>query len=620
MGIKYFYSQWLKKSNFKGVILNSIPTKYLYGLSIDMNGLFHEIAKMFYYIDENTNVVDKSKLEFLENSTEKELIDKYYEKLDENLEELLRIFRPSRYLFLCVDGLGNASKITQQKSRRYTSSQMKSKDKRKSFFDSNCITPGTTFMNDLDAHIIEWINKNRQKLPEMVIYSSHKMPGEGEHKIYKLMKDYLNLEEIENIDPYYHGIYGLDGDLYMLSLLSVIHNIVIIRKEKNNSLNYVDIKAFKKELIHKLTYEWTYYFNPKIVIQDYVIIVFLIGNDFLPSIVSLEDIKVSLNHMLEIYNQLEKPLTDEFGQIIWNNFYNFIYFLEREERNFLIKKASKQITYEFKTLDSVLIKKKNSSFIPNLNYSDNKYIIKEFTDEQFYQFRNNWYSKIFNPQIKLKDFEEFEENEVEKISLSYIYGIQWVLNYYIGNSVNNNYFYQQLYAPLLVDLLKSLKKSINDEKTVNIKDVQELPNSIKLNLLYQLVAVIPPYSINIIPEKFRHLILDDGPLSYMCPIEFKLDFEGKNKDYEAIAILPQIDLNSLKREVDLLCPKIKKWAKDENGVAYNYYDSRVPNGMGIEKINFISIIKKNPIKKYKDTDINQGKDINFDFKKFFKSK
>ena len=58
----------------------------------------------------------------------------------------------------------------------------------KSFFDKTSITPGTDFMNKLDEYLLSWLETNSYKLPELIIYSSHRLIGEGEHKIYHLLK------------------------------------------------------------------------------------------------------------------------------------------------------------------------------------------------------------------------------------------------------------------------------------------------------------------------------------------------------------------------------------------------------------------------------------------------
>lgn len=60
-------------------------------------------------------------------------------------------------------------------------------------FDSNCITPGTPFMDRLQAQLKYYVNK---KISEdatwkniTVILSGHDVPGEGEHKIMEYIRN-----------------------------------------------------------------------------------------------------------------------------------------------------------------------------------------------------------------------------------------------------------------------------------------------------------------------------------------------------------------------------------------------------------------------------------------------
>jgi 5'-3' exoribonuclease 1 len=60
-------------------------------------------------------------------------------------------------------------------------------------FDSNCITPGTPFMDRLQAQLKYYLNK---KVSEdsawrnvTVVLSGHDVPGEGEHKVMEFIRN-----------------------------------------------------------------------------------------------------------------------------------------------------------------------------------------------------------------------------------------------------------------------------------------------------------------------------------------------------------------------------------------------------------------------------------------------
>jgi len=121
-----------------------------------------------------------------------------------------------------------------------------------------------------------------------VLFSNEKVPGEGEHKIFKYMKnaDYGDNDKLI--------IYGLDADLIMLSMVSHINNIFLLREKTQfgsycfqidgYEFMYLDIDILKTCLLD----EFTNYINDikyeDIVrlIDDYVFLMFIIGNDFIP--------------------------------------------------------------------------------------------------------------------------------------------------------------------------------------------------------------------------------------------------------------------------------------------------------------------------------------------------
>jgi 5'-3' exoribonuclease 1 len=99
-------------------------------------------------------------------------------------------------------------------------------------FDSNCITPGTTFMSEISSRLHTFIQAKLQNDPRWahleVVYSGHDVPGEGEHKIMQYIRDY-------KVGPHYdpavtHCMYGNDADLILLALATHEPNFCILRE------------------------------------------------------------------------------------------------------------------------------------------------------------------------------------------------------------------------------------------------------------------------------------------------------------------------------------------------------------------------------------------------------
>ena len=104
-------------------------------------------------------------------------------------------------------------------------------------FDSNSITPGTEFMEQVGKHLKWFIRKKIKEDPLWrnltIIFNGHDVPGEGEHKI----MEYIRLERSK---PDYqpnqrHCMYGQDADLIMLGLASHEPYFTLLREVINFS-------------------------------------------------------------------------------------------------------------------------------------------------------------------------------------------------------------------------------------------------------------------------------------------------------------------------------------------------------------------------------------------------
>jgi 5'-3' exoribonuclease 2 len=90
----------------------------------------------------------------------------------------------------------------------------------KKSFDSNVITPGTTFLSGvadaIRSYVRDRLASHRLWKNLTVIFSDANCPGEGEHKI----MEFIRQERASaTYDPNQtHCIYGADADLIMLGL------------------------------------------------------------------------------------------------------------------------------------------------------------------------------------------------------------------------------------------------------------------------------------------------------------------------------------------------------------------------------------------------------------------
>ncbi|KAI8424729.1 hypothetical protein MSG28_006682 [Choristoneura fumiferana] len=209
-------------------------------LYLDMNGIIHPC----------THPEDKPP-----PKDEDEMMVAIFECID----RLFRIVRPRKLLYMAIDGVAPRAKMNQQRSRRFRASKetgekieevarirsellakgayLPPERPKEAHFDSNCITPGTPFMDRLSKCLHYYIHDRLNNDPGWkgikVILSDANVPGEGEHKI----MDYIRRQRAclwhsapPALSATLHVLCGADADLIMLGLART-SQLTIIREE-----------------------------------------------------------------------------------------------------------------------------------------------------------------------------------------------------------------------------------------------------------------------------------------------------------------------------------------------------------------------------------------------------
>jgi 5'-3' exoribonuclease 1 len=153
--------------------------------------------------------------------------------------------------------------------------------------------------------------------PEIVL-SGHEVPGEGEHKIMEYIR---NARAQPDYNPNVrHCLYGLDADLIMLGLLSHDPHFCLLREEvtfgrqsKNKSKElehqnfYLMHLCIVREYLElefqelKAPGAMSFTFDMEKVIDDFILMAFFVGNDFLPNLPHLHINEGALATMFRIY-------------------------------------------------------------------------------------------------------------------------------------------------------------------------------------------------------------------------------------------------------------------------------------------------------------------------------
>jgi len=534
-------------------------------LYIDANCLIHPQAAKI--CEEYKNLLNNDNIEILEQKIISACI-KYISKL---IEET----KPTDLIYIAVDGVAPMAKIKHQRQRRfkYIYDNDKINEIKKKYgieiehkWNTSAITPGTIFMTKLTKKIIAWIEQSNYKVKK-IIFSSCYTPGEGEHKILQYIKntiDTFNENKLNDVNV----IYGLDADLIFLSLASNIDKTYLLREtteietKKENLSNlddfsYVDIDLLKKIIVK----EMTKYLNEKErkeinkmrIVNDFIFLCYLCGNDFLPNIPSLS---IGI-HMTNTRNGLELIL-DTYSVIMKNrldNNNNIEYILDIEElnnkRNLIIYNNDMLIeileilsNYE-ETYFKSLYNYKRNSFKENENNFDNeKY---NYENLNFYiedsvklgdpslnlnDYKRNYYLEYYNIDIN-KKYMDYQFNQ-------YITGLVWTSYYYFDKCVNWFYYYKYHHGPFISDIVTYLKSNTNEFNKISQFLCNKELYLDKLKPLHQLLLVLPKKSSNLVPASFKTLFFSKQLMKYF-PDNFNIDYLYKNKSWQSILMIKTIE-------------------------------------------------------------------------------
>ena len=158
-----------------------------------------------------------------------------------------------------------------------------------------------------------------------------------------------------------HCFYGADADLIMLSLVTHEPHFIILREEhivkkvKQGGVQRLDLQRTNNyQLIYinllreyfmleysSLATQMRMPFSVERIIDDFVFFCFFIGNDFLPSLSSLDISEGSLDNIIEMYKQYLPQMNDyitQAGQIHWDRAEPFINMLGSHENEAFSKR------------------------------------------------------------------------------------------------------------------------------------------------------------------------------------------------------------------------------------------------------------------------------------------
>jgi 5'-3' exoribonuclease 1 len=363
------------------------------------------------------------------------------------------------FVYIAVDGPAPKAKMIQQRTRRHKS-VLEGKP-----WDTNAITPGTTFMNTLNTALhAEFIQPN-------IVISDSSEPGEGEHKILQYIKHHKKMLSKQS-----NCIYGLDADLIVLSLLSGMPDICLLRERTSFNIEqmdceylYLDIKALRKEILNEF---------PKLqipsqtIIHDYCFICFLVGNDFIqhsPSLILRYD---GLSHIIAAYKQCQEKHNYKFylinpktkGLIHWEHFKTFIHHLSLTENDRLADithirlqqhRKYRRIYDDIQRNKDVVKSNQYKHSFPSEDIQRHMPIIFMEDEKNIFARKEGWKER-YNTFALTKSHDTCPvhvlHEQVTTLCHEYIKSLVWTSHYYFQECISQEWSYPYEFAPTLQDL------------------------------------------------------------------------------------------------------------------------------------------------------------------------
>lgn len=530
MGVPGFFA-WLLSFSSKledKIILDKLENKKnknVY-LMLDTNCLLHPCAQEVIAEYKNS---DKNREEI------EELI---WNKITNYIDNMIEIVGAT-HLYVAIDGVAPMSKIQQQRQRRYKYlydltriyTETKIEDNNHLPKTSIELTPGTEYMERIHKNMVNYI-KNKTDIK--YIYSSYHDPGEGEHKILQ----YIKQHELSQNKKNKIIIYGLDADLLFLALSININkhdynNIYIMREatifNKNNKsdlFNYVSISALSKLITS---------FN--INIPDFILLSYLVGNDFLPRICGLDIKNKGLDKIIDAYRksnfdnksivsilqdkkeiQIDHELLKSvFSKLIWTEKY---YGIQQQNEN--TKSEYEQISKFIKgdtQLTTCFTKIKPTN---NLEY--------------------------YNHYLDMNCI-EINEDIIQNMVREYLKGILWVGYYYFIDCISFEYCYKFAIPPLLEDIVKYYP---------NMNDIEITRSKCELLPIEQLILAVPKQLYSYILNKdIIDSVLNIKEIGYMLTRTNNIEINKDNVYWKSELKIPYVEFKEYLRYIKPLNLDIK---------------------------------------------------------------
>ena len=462
---------------------------------------------------------------------------------------ITKVVKPTRLVYIAIDGPVPVAKMERQRSRRFKKIQdsaFAQKTRRKynmdddKSFDSNRVTPGTMFMSKLNSRIKNYITigafATHTKRSIRVIFSDSNVPGEGEYKIFEYIRNCKTHPKIH--------IYGMDADLIMLSMAVNKPNIRLMRESStvdsttDAEFSYIDVDMCKKALYNDyISDDMKSSLSLDAFIRDFILYSKMGGNDFVHPLPHCKMRTGGLEKLTRVYvivySLLNTTLVSPEGEINHNFMKHFLTRLSESE-DLGMKRSSgyrntpqEQLTYE-----------REIEMYEHSEYSNPRNPFHLFYKDTLKEVD---YTKNYNEWVNDYNTHFFKDINLSDVVKEYFKSLIWSYKYYYGEMPSWTYYYPYRTSPPIKSLVEHF-----DASQFNV----HFQKDEVLSPFEQLMYVLPSQSCRLLPYGLQDMMTDpESPIAEYYPSRFKLDVIAGGKNIYSEALLPHINISYIRRTV-----------------------------------------------------------------------
>lgn len=435
MGIPAFYGVFVKnlnnQSDRKFIIRREDVTEKVVVMNVDMNSVLHQAAQIAfgYGTDQVLPITTWSS---------KSVRDRFGTEIQKQIRGLYDAYRPE-VMYIAVDGSVPVSKLKQQRERRYRGLYELEVIQSDSYANQGLrgflLTPGSFLMEWITLNLPELISTLQLKNVEIIIDGCN-VPGEGEQKF---MNSLLGRDLMDLADERGGTVVtiGADADLIVMMLASRGSGYI---DRAIDDLDVIDIRVLLEVI------------EEKYPLYDFLLMVMLLGNDFVPPLPILEDVRRNFQRVLETYQSIRRQ-DSTFRLIQVGDYYDNEYDPDGD-RGILNRCDLRSLQRLFSE-----IAKYESQAMYNLSRSllrSDPLLARSFR-RGVDDVTNRWYGRIVDKSVP-------SQQDIDTINREYVKGLMWGLRYLTAGSeihtdsgsypiLDMSYMYPYNFAPMATGIV-----------------------------------------------------------------------------------------------------------------------------------------------------------------------